>query len=143
MGVFPGSQRQLELEGLVGMENLAAARQGSGEEVYVDRQLTVARTAVPPGLRFSGEIDASNAAAVATTLSVAEATEGAVHLDLTSLLFIDISGIRAFITAGENAAAERRLLLHGLPEQLERVINVVGWDQLPGISICKCGVEQE
>jgi len=143
MGVIPGYRRQLEIEGLMGIEDLAGTRPGHGEEVYADRQLVVARTALPAGLRFTGEIDASNAAAVPASLAVSEARDGAVHLDLSSLMFIDISGIRAFISAGENAAAGRRLLLHGLPEQLERVINVVGWDRLPGLSICKCGVEQE
>ena len=143
MGVVPGLRRQLETEGLVGIKNLAATRHGDGDEVYADRQLIVARTTVPAGLRFAGEIDASNADAVTTSLASAEASDGAVHLDLGSLVFIDISGIRAFITAAESAAPDRRLLLHGLPDQLERVINVVGWDQLPGLSICKCGVEQE
>ena len=130
-------------QGQVGMEDLVASQQGDQEEVYADRQLVVARTAVPIGLRFAGEIDASNAEAVTTSLASAQASDGAVHLDLSSLVFIDISGIRAFISAGERAAKGRRLLLHGLPDQLERVISVVGWDQLPGISICKCGVDQE
>lgn len=143
MGVVLGFQRQLEMEGWLGVEDLVARRRGDGEEVYADRQLVVARTAVPSGLRFTGEIDASNAGAVTTSLAMGGARGGAVHLDLSSLMFIDISGIRALISAGESAAADRRLLLHGLPEQLERVINVVGWDQLPGLSICKCGVEQE
>jgi len=104
MGVIPGYRRQLEIEGLMGIEDLAGTRPGHGEEVYADRQLVVARTALPAGLRFTGEIDASNAAAVPASLAVSEARDGAVHLDLSSLMFIDISGIRAFISAGENAA---------------------------------------
>ena len=142
MGVLSGSLRQLHIGGLAGIEDLVASRRQEGEEVYADRQLVVARTRVPIGLRFKGEIDASNAEAVVTSLASAHAKDGEVHLDLSALMFIDISGIRAFITAGENAVEDRRLLLHGLPDQLERVINVVGWDQLPGLSICKCGVEQ-
>src|SRR4029079_8748349 len=78
MGVIPGYRRQLEIEGLMGIEDLAGTRPGHGEEVYADRQLVVARTALPAGLRFTGEIDASHAAAVPASLAVSEARDGAV-----------------------------------------------------------------
>ena len=58
---------------------------------------------------------------------------------MTSLLFCDISGIRAFVTAAEGLPKGRRLLLHGMPAQLETVIKVVGWNRMPTLVVCKCG----
>ena len=78
----------MDLGSLVGIEDLVAARHQEGEEVYADRQLVIARTRVPTGLRFTGEIDASNADAVSTSLRSAEARDGEVHLDPKALTFI-------------------------------------------------------
>jgi anti-anti-sigma factor len=109
--------------------------------VYSDRQLVVLRTDSPAGLRFTGEIDASNAHAVAHSLDTALTSNGDVHLDLSQLLFCDISGIRAIVSAAETVTDGRRLLLHGLPSQLESVMKLVGWGDLPGLVMCSCGAE--
>src|ERR1700693_2539783 len=87
------------------------------ETVYADKQLVVARTPNPAGLRFSGEIDVTNRNAVARCVGLFPGGEGDVHLDVTELIFCDISGIRAFVEAAE-APRHGRLLLHGLPELL-------------------------
>lgn len=116
--------------------------QDGGGEVYADRQLVVTRTVFPPGLIFAGEIDLTNSHAVSTALSRGFPPLGDAHLDLSRLMFADISGIRALVDAADALAAGRRLLLHGLPEQLEVVINVTGWADWPNLCICRCEARQ-
>jgi anti-anti-sigma factor len=115
---------------------LAAARKGI---IYQDKQLKVSRTVSPPGLRFVGEIDASNASAVAQVLAGADLPGGNVHVDVSGLSFIDLSGIKAIVAASESLGAGRRLLLHGLPAQLARAMTAVGWTEQRYLAICDCG----
>jgi STAS domain len=107
------------------------------DTVFADKQLVVARTLDPVGLCFSGEIDVTNRDAVARCVGLFPAGEGDVHLDVTELIFCDISGIRAFVEAAE-APRQGRLLLHGLPELLQTVMRVTGWADLPNLRICHC-----
>lgn len=113
-----------------------------GGTVYADRQLVVTRTVRPPGLMFAGEIDLSNSDAVATSLLREFPVFGDAHLDLRRLIFCDISGIRALVEAADELGTGRRLLLHGLPDQLQAVIRVTGWSDRPSLVLCDCGVEQ-
>jgi anti-anti-sigma regulatory factor len=114
------------------------AMPGLGAPVYADKQLVVSRTASPDGLRFSGEIDATNSHAVGTAISSAQVPDRDIHIEVAGLLFCDISGIRAFVSAAEALPKGRRLLLHGMPAQLETVIKVVGWNRMPSLVVCKC-----
>jgi anti-anti-sigma factor len=107
------------------------------DTVYADKQLVVARTLDPAGLRFSGEIDVTNRDAVARCVGLWPAGKGEVHLDVTELIFCDISGIRAFVEVAEEPR-QGRLMLHGLPELLQTVMRVTGWANLPNLRICEC-----
>lgn len=110
--------------------------------VYVDRQLVVTRTALPDGLRFAGEIDLTNSHAVRQSLLTAFPDAGNPHLDLSALIFCDISGIRALVDAAENLGTGRHLMLHGLPRPIENVIRVTGWSDLPSLTLCHCSEGQ-
>lgn len=105
--------------------------------VYRDRQLAVDRTERPPGFRFVGEIDISNSVAIAHALRQALDGQRNIHLDMRSLVFCDVSGIRALINVA-GAVDGRRLLIHGLPPELERVIGLVGWADQASLSFCGC-----
>jgi anti-anti-sigma factor len=109
----------------------------TGGTVYADKQLVVTRTPDPIGLRFSGEIDINNCDAVASCLSEIPAQEVDVHLDVSGLIFCDISGIRALVEAAEHRE-KGRLMLHGLPELLQTVMRVTGWTDLPNLDVCDC-----
>jgi anti-anti-sigma factor len=108
-----------------------------GGRVYSDKRLVVTRTLRPYGLRFSGEIDLANSHAVAECLRLTITTGADLHLDVSALIFCDISGIRAFVEAAENRVGGR-LMLHGLPELLQTVMRVTGWADLPTLVICRC-----
>jgi anti-anti-sigma regulatory factor len=121
--------------GMVDIEGLP----GLGGHVYADKQLVVSRTTSPDGLSFAGEIDASNSHAIGTAIASAQPPDRDIHVEVSRLLFCDISGIRAFVAAAEALPEGRRLLLHGMPTQLETVIKVVGWNRMPTLVVCKCG----
>ena len=61
--------------------------------------------------------------------------------DLSGLSFCDISGIRALVDIALELDHGRSLLLHGLPEQLEKVMRVTGWSELPSLALCMCGAD--
>lgn len=109
--------------------------------MYADKHLVVTRTEVPPGLRFAGEIDISNSDAIGQSLRLAFGDAGDLHLDMTHVSFCDISGIRAMVEAAHDLGDGRRVLLHGLPLQLEAVMRVTGWSATPSLALCNCGRE--
>ena len=89
--------------------------------MYSDSHLVVTRTKKPVGLMFAGEIDSSNAAAVAEFLTKGFARDEDIYLDLSRLSFCDVSGIRTLVEAAE-ARKQGRLVLHGLPYLLQKVM---------------------
>lgn len=122
------------------IDDFFAASRGDGP-VYADKHLVVTRTDNPIGLRFAGEIDITNSDAVAQSLGLALADSGDPHLDLTRLSFCDISGIRALVEMAIALDGGRKMLLHGLPAQLQTVMRVTGWTGLPSLTLCACGAE--
>lgn len=114
-------------------------RAGSRNEVvFRDKQLVVTRTYRPDGLRLVGSVDASNVDGLAGVLDMSFEPDGgerAVHLDLTRLEFSDVSGIRALVASAERADGKYRIVLHGLPPLMGRVMNVVGWSEMPSLDI--------
>jgi anti-anti-sigma factor len=109
--------------------------------VYSDRNLVVMRTTEPVGLMVAGEIDISNTSMVADSLRLVIEDGTEPHLDVSRVSFCDVSGIRTLVSLALELAPSRRLLLHGLPPQLETVLKVTGWADLPGLELCRCGVE--
>ena len=118
------------------IDDLLEAAIGRGR-VYADKQLVVTRTRDPYGLLFSGEIDVTNCHAVAECLSTTFVGDDDLHLDVSGLIFCDISGIRAFVEAA-GPGEVRHLLLHGLPDALQTVMKVTGWADLPNLVLCNC-----
>jgi anti-anti-sigma factor len=113
----------------------------AGTPIYADKQLVVTRTVDPRGLRLAGEIDVTNSDAVAESLRACFDEAGDAHLNVSWLSFCDISGIRALVEAAIERGAGRRVLLHGLPEQLQTVMRVTGWSDMRSLQLCRCGAD--
>ena len=124
------------------MEQHFGGNNGNGP-VYADSHLVVTRTIEPVGLRFAGEIDVSNSAAVAESIQVGLGDVARLHLDLSGLSFIDVSGIRALVEAANELGGDRQVLLHGLPRQLQTVMRVTGWTGVGTLVLCDCGVDSQ
>ena len=103
--------------------------------LYTDGRLRISRTLSPPGLSLTGDIDASNVDTVSRWLDDAIARGGDVHVELGGLLFCDAGGMRALVSAATRLGHGRRLVLHGMPAELRRVMRVVGWDEAPGLVV--------
>jgi anti-anti-sigma factor len=110
--------------------------------VFRDRQLVVTRTYQPDGLRLVGAVDASNVDGLVEVLDSSFNGDGhgqVLHLDLRRLEFSDVSGIRALVSSAERATGRFRMVLHGLPPLMSRVMNVVGWSEMPSLELSDDG----
>jgi anti-anti-sigma factor len=119
------------------IDDLFRAIEGEGP-VYADPHLVVTRTEHPLGVRFAGEIDVTNSDAVGQVIRLALPESDHPHLDLSGLSFCDVSGIRALVEAARDLGEGGRLMLHGLPLQLQTVMRVTGWSKLPSLTLCAC-----
>jgi anti-anti-sigma factor len=100
-----------------------------------ETQLRISRSEREGWLVISGEIDAWNVNGLRDALEAAVLSTGDVHLDVGRLLFCDVTGIRAIVAAAANLGEDRRLLLHGLDPQLQKVFHVIGWSEMPTLVI--------
>jgi anti-anti-sigma factor len=109
----------------------------SGHAVYDDGVLRITRTCEQPGLAIAGEIDESTYAGLVEALAELAALPGEVHLSLASVEYCDLAGLRAIVgvTGGAGQEGGRRVVLHGVPPQLETVLQIVGWDATPGLLV--------
>jgi ABC-type transporter Mla MlaB component len=105
--------------------------------LYSDPILQIVPTVDPPGLALVGDVDRSNVAAVARALGGMRQQAGDVHLDLSGLLFCDLGGLQAIVRAAHALNEGRRLVLHGIPRQLERALEIVDWAPLPALTIAR------
>jgi anti-anti-sigma factor len=115
--------------------SVSAARRLWDRPLYADTILQILPTVDPPGLALVGDIDRSNVAAVAQALARMRGHAGDVHLDLSGLLFCDLGGLQVIVRASQALDPGRRLVLHGVPDQLERALEIVGWAPLPNLAI--------
>lgn len=112
----------------------------SGPDVYDDGVLRVARASSPPGLVISGEIDESNYSGLVRALDRLVSGHGEVHVNMAGVEFCDLAGLRAILRLAEDCDGERdcparRLVLHEVPRQVKRVLQIMGWDAMPGLAL--------
>jgi anti-anti-sigma regulatory factor len=103
--------------------------------IYSDTVLQILPTMDPPGIALVGDVEASNVQAVARALAGLPVGTSDVHLDLSGLLFCDLGGLQAIVRAAQALEPGRRLVLHGIPRQLERALEIVDWAPLPNLNI--------
>ena len=115
----------------------SAARRLWDRPLYADTILQILPTMDPPGLALVGDVDRSNVAAVGQALARLRGHAGDVHLDLSGLLFCDLGGLQVIVRAAQSLDAGRRLVLHGIPHQLERALEIVDWAPLPNLTIAR------
>ena len=109
---------------------------------YDDGVLRITRTGPPPGLALAGEIDESTYSPLVATLDELTRGQQEVHVDLADVAYCDLAGLRAIVRlagpAGEGGTA-RRVVLHHVPAQLRAVLEIIGWDSVPGLSLGRQG----
>jgi ABC-type transporter Mla MlaB component len=113
----------------------------TGDSVAGDGVLRITRTADPPGLAIAGEIDESTYPVLLAVLRELPGAPPEVHLDLADVSYCDLAGLRAIVRLASPGGASpgRPVVLHKVPEQLRAVLEIIGWDAVPGLSLAEPG----
>jgi ABC-type transporter Mla MlaB component len=88
-----------------------------------------------PGLIIAGEIDEPSYRLLVRGLAALN-PRGDVHIDLSGVEFCDLAGLRAIVCVTEASAGDSvpgHLTLHAVPERLLRILQILGWDDMPGV----------
>jgi len=88
-----------------------------------------------PGLVIAGEIDESSYRRLLRGLAALD-PRGDVHIDLSGVEFCDLAGLRAIVCVTEASAGDPvpgHLTLHAVPDRLRRILQILGWDDMPGV----------
>lgn len=99
------------------------------DPLYADALVTVTRVYDPVGLRVAGDIDMTNACAWQSVVAAAANGHREVHVDLSSLGFIDVQGVRALVRAADGITDGGQLVVDSPPAEFVRVLRLLGWDQ--------------
>ncbi len=92
-------------------------------------------TTSPRGFRLEGEIDLSNAGALADLLEPEVASGGDLTLDLSGVAFMDSTAIQVLLRAGKQIEGKGRLVLYHPGSLVSNVLRLIKADLLPGILI--------
>ncbi|MFI7227453.1 STAS domain-containing protein [Nonomuraea angiospora] len=86
------------------------------------------------GLQIEGELD--RAALPALTRALASmAGRGSFSVDLSGLVFCDVGGLRALVTAAAGLRCGHVLTLRSPPPQVRRLLELTGWHQTAGLHL--------
>jgi anti-anti-sigma regulatory factor len=85
-------------------------------------------------LSVAGTLDSTTSAHMQNVLRPLLATGADVHLDLSRLIFADVSGATVLATSAQRLPDSRRLVLERPPRQLRRIIDLF-WPGLPCIHV--------
>ena len=116
--------------------------------LYDDGVLRITTTDDPPGLAIAGEIDESTYPGLISVLDKLTAGQAEIHVSLAAVSYCDLAGLRAIVRitgadgnaagtsgAGTSGGGGRRVVLHGVSQQLKTVLEIVGWDSIPGLAL--------
>jgi len=106
--------------------------------VYADDVLRVERMSPPPGVRLFGEVDLDNCAHVRSALiAQSVGTTADLYVDVASLCFIDVAGMRTLVEAARRLQPDRHLVVSSASEELCGLVRLAGWDRTPGLVLKK------
>ena len=117
--------------------------------LYDDGVLRITATDDPPGLAIAGEIDESTYAGLVSALDKLTDGPAEIHVSLAAVSYCDLAGLRAIvrITGADSNGADsgrggrgghggsRRVVLHGVSRPINTVLEIVGWDSIPGLAM--------
>ncbi|MEU6115429.1 STAS domain-containing protein [Streptomyces sp. NPDC047117] len=94
---------------------------------YADKQLRIWRTASPPGLRLSGQVDLTNQHAFLTHLLALDGAPDRVTIDLCRVTFFSFASLYALVSYAELLAPGRRLILCTRTPIIGQMLAACGW----------------
>lgn len=117
----------------------------TGRAAYDDGMLRITRTGRPAVLAIAGEINEYTHAGLVRTLSKITPRHREIHITLRDVTSCELPGLRAIVLLtrasceDHEAVATRNLVLHEVPPQLRTVLQILGWDGTPGLTIQEPG----
>jgi ABC-type transporter Mla MlaB component len=105
---------------------------------YYDGVVRVICAGSPEVVLIAGELDVSNCLGLVSALDDLVDPEGDVHVNLAGLTYCDVAGLRAILQlagTGRNGEGHsgRHLFLDDVPQNLTRLLQILGWDSAPGV----------
>ncbi|MEU7888008.1 STAS domain-containing protein [Microbispora bryophytorum] len=98
------------------------------------RRQRITACADPQGFCIEGDLDRISLPAL--TLALASMSNSAdIHVDLSGLVFIDVGGLRALVTAAALLEGDHSLILRSAPPQTRRLLDLTGWCSAPGLTL--------
>ena len=96
---------------------------------------------IPGGRGFivSGELDMATESEFAAAFREVMPGGGTVTVDMRQLRFMDLSGVRAIIDAC-NGAPRACIILHGVHDEVQRIVELTEIEQLPNLHVMPCAV---
>jgi anti-anti-sigma factor len=91
---------------------------------------------------ITGELDISTAPLLSDTIGAAVARGGPITLDVSSMTFIDSAGVHAILKALADLPSGC-LILHGVPNGMQRVLDIVEIGRAPNLHIIPCEKDLE
>ena len=110
-----------------------------------EQALRITKAHDRPGLIIAGDVDESSYPLLLQSLAALD-HHGGIHIDLGGIEFCDLAGLRAIVCAGrpgEETSPGRPVRLHAVPQQLRKIMQILGWDDRPGLAFDAASLASE
>jgi anti-sigma B factor antagonist len=102
-----------------------------------EQDMAFAITSDGHGFILQGDLDIANEREFAAAFGEALGSGGPVSVDMRQLRFMDSSGIKVMVEAAK-AAPDDCIILHGVNDSVQKVVEITGVEQLPNIHVVPC-----
>lgn len=121
----------------------ASLRLETGSRMADNEALRVSSSGSPPWLVIAGEIDESTYPVLLAGLAAAEGYRE-IRIDLSGVRYCDLAGLHRIVGLTWPSSASgrpiRRVVLHAVPSWLAEILQILGWDTIPGIDLTELPV---
>ncbi len=87
---------------------------------------------------LEGDLDIASVSALTAAISDSIGAGGPITLDLSGLTFIDSTGVGAVLKAANDHLPGGCIVLHGVHDATQRVVDLMGVDKTPNIHVLPC-----
>jgi anti-anti-sigma factor len=101
--------------------------------------MALAITSDGHGFILQGELDMASERELAAAFDQVLGSGGPVTIDMRQLTFMDSSGIKVIIAAAK-ADPDACIILHGVHDEVQMVVETTRIEKLPGIHVVPCTV---
>jgi anti-anti-sigma factor len=95
-----------------------------------------------PTFFLEGELDLATVPVLDIAIADAVAKGGPITIDLSHMTFIDSTGVRSILRAVESLPSGC-VILHGVHDGIQRILEITGVDLAPNLHIIACTVRAE